>query len=185
MEAVPATGKSAQELNPVELPLTEDAKQLAIAANNQFETLMVRGSDLAELRDRTSKAVENACRIAGVLAVIEGGLSLKEISRKHLERGFVLIQWYLSETLRIRGAAAIPQSVIDAEILSAWLHTRDTRQFRSVKILQSGPNQLRNKKRLMAAITELVDNGYLAANDKGAIVDGVAASKSWRVIHVV
>ena len=76
MEAQPITGKSSQELDPIELPLSEDAKTLAIAANNQFETLMQHGGDLAELRDRTSKAVENACRIAGVFAVIEGGLSV-------------------------------------------------------------------------------------------------------------
>jgi len=185
MEAEPKTGKSAQELDPVELPLTKDAEELAIAANNQFETLMVLGADLAELRDRTSKAVENACRIAGVLAVIEDGVSVKEISKEHLARALVLVQWYLAETLRIRGASAIPQSVIDAEMLSAWLHARDMRQFRSRYILQVGPNQLRNKIRLMAAITVLVDNGYLATNDKGTIVDGVATTKSWRIIHVV
>ncbi len=185
MEAEPPSGKSPQELDPVALPLSEDAKNLAVAANNRFETLMARGADLAELRDRTSKAVENACRIAGVLAVIEGGLSAKEIARNHLERGLKLIQWYLAETLRIRGAATVPQSVLDAEMLSAWLHSRDMRLFRSTQVLNGGPNQLRNKSRLMAAINELVDNGYLVANEKGTLVDGVAATKSWRVIHVV
>lgn len=185
MEAEPRSVNSSQELDPVELPLTEDAEKLAVEASNQFETLMKRGSDLAELRDRTSKAVENACRIAGVLAVIEGGLSVRSIDRNHLERALVLVQWYLSETLRIRGAAAIPQSVLDAEILSAWLHTKDMKQFRSKQILKSGPNQLRNKTRLMTAIEELVSNGYLVANEKGTQVDGVAATKSWRVIHVV
>ena len=149
MEAEPPSGKSPQELDPFALPLSEDAKNLAVAANNQFETLMARGADLAELRDRTSKAVENACRIAGVLAVIEGGLSAKEIGKNHLERGLMLVQWYLAETLRIRGAAAIPQSVLDAEMLSAWLHARDMKQFRSKQILKSGPNQLRNKTRLL------------------------------------
>jgi len=185
MEAEPRAGKSMQELDPVELPLTDEAKSLAMAASNQFETLMARGADLAELRDRTSKAVENACRIAGVIAVIEGGLSVRAIDTGHLERALVLVQWYLSEALRIRGAAAIPQSVIDAELLSAWLRERGFKQFRSKQVLRSGPNQLRNKTRLTAATSELVTNGYLAENEKGTMVDEVAARKSWRVLHHV
>lgn len=185
MEAEPHSGKSVQELDPVELPLTDEAKALAVAASNQFETLMARGADLAELRDRTSKAVENACRIAGVIAVIEGGLSVRAIDTGHLERALILVQWYLSEALRIRGAAAIPQSVIDAELLSAWLRERGLKQFRSKQVLRSGPNQLRNKTRLTAATSELVTNGYLAENDKGTMVDDVAARKSWRVLHHV
>ena len=185
MEAEPPTGKSVQELNPVELPLIDEAKALAMAANNQFETLMARGADLAELRDRTSKAVENACRIAGVLAVIEGGLTVRAIDTGHLERALILVQWYLSEALRIRGAAAIPQSVSDAELLSVWLHERGFKQFRSKQVLNSGPNQLRNKTRLTAATSELVTNGYLAENEKGTIVNDVAARKSWRVLHHV
>jgi len=74
MQAEPRTEISAQELNPVELPLDEDATKMAIAASNRFETLMQSGNDLFEIRERTAKAVENACRIAGVLAVIDGGL---------------------------------------------------------------------------------------------------------------
>jgi putative DNA primase/helicase len=72
-EAEPRTGKNQQGLDPVDLPLSEDAKKMALEALNQFETLMQSGNDLSELRDRTSKAVENACRIAGVLTAIEEG----------------------------------------------------------------------------------------------------------------
>jgi putative DNA primase/helicase len=185
MESPAPTGKSAQELDPVDLPLTPEAVALSVTANNQFESLMATGCDLAELRDRTSKALENACRIAGVLAVIEGGLSVRQIERGHLERALVLMQWYLAEALRIRGAAAVPQAVLDAESLSAWLQERGLRIFRSKQILHGGPAQLRNKPRLMAAIHELVQNGYLAENEPGTEADGVRARRSWRVIHYV
>ncbi|MGD0960799.1 MAG: YfjI family protein [Methylomonas sp.] len=184
-EAEPRTGKTPQELDPVELELDEDAIQLAVAAGNQFETLMQSGNELSELRDRAAKALENACRIAGVLAVIEGGMKTRSISKAHLERGLVLVQWYLAEALRIRGAAIIPQSVIDAESLSKWLHGRNMKQFSSSPILTHGPSQLRNKTRLLAAIGELVSNGYLAPNEPGAVIDGVKTRSSWRVLHVV
>jgi putative DNA primase/helicase len=137
------------------------------------------------MRDRASKALENACRIAGVLAVIEGGLSTRSITRKHLESGLELIQWYLAEALRIRGAVIVPQAVIDAESLSKWLSDRNIEAFRSAPLLTKGPSQLRNKPRLKAAIHELVFNGYLAENPSGTTIEGVKARESWRVLHHV
>ncbi|MBU6995603.1 YfjI family protein [Ferrovum myxofaciens] len=186
MEATPATGKSPQELTPTKLPLTADAKKLAVHALNEFETLMASGNDLSELRDRASKALENACRMAGVLAVVEGGLGTNAITADHLSRGLVLVQWYLKEALRIRGAASVPQSVTDAETLLCWLKEHDLKLFRTAPVLTSGPAQLRNKNRLMRAIAELCENGYLSPNESGVTVDGVKARKSWRVdCHVV
>ena len=174
-----------QELDPMELPLSAEATAMALQAGNQFEALMAAGQDLSELRDRTAKALENACRIAGVLAAIEGGMGTSEITADHLARGLVLIQWYLSETLRIRGAAAVPQSVQDAEALSNWLQARGVRRFATTGILKSGPAHLRNKPRLMAAIEQLVEAGYITACPAGTEIDGVKARKAWEVHHHV
>jgi putative DNA primase/helicase len=185
-EATPRTSEgNHQELDPVELPLNTAAQNVAINAVNQFEDLMKAGADLSELRDRASKAVENACRIAGVLSAIENGMAAREITEKHLERGLILMQWYLAEALRIQSAAIIPQSVLDAESLSRWLAGRDIQQYAMRTILHKGPNQLRNKTRLDAAIKELVNTGYHAANEPGTPIDGKAARLSWRVLHVV
>ena len=167
------------------MPLSEDAKKMALEALNQFETLMQSGNDLSELRDRTSKAVENACRIAGVLTAIEVGMTALVIDADRLRRALIIIQWYLAETLRIRGAAVVPQSVCDAESLSKWLDGRGYRVFRSVIVLNKGPSHLRNKERLNDAIKELVDNGYIVQNEPGTLVDGVCTRKSWSVHYVV
>ena len=186
MEAEPRhKGMSEQELDPVELPLDADAQKIAIGAVNQFETLMLPGNDLYEIRDRTAKAVENACRIAGVLAVIDGGMATRSISAKHLSQGLVIIQWYLQEALRIRGAAVIPQAVKDAESLSRWLDDRGMRVFRSAHVLTKGPSQLRNKARFKGAIDELLENGFLIPNESNTEIDGVKAKLSWTVCHVV
>lgn len=185
-ETAPRTSPmSEQELDPVELPLNQSAVSMALNATNQFEDLMKSGADLCELKDRTSKALENACRIAGVLAVIENGMAAREISSNHLERGLILMQWYLAEALRIRGAAIIPQSVLDAESLSKWLSCRDMKMFAQRSILNKGPNQLRNKARLAAAIGELVNTGHVAQNEPGTLIEGSKARLSWRVLHVV
>jgi hypothetical protein len=184
-ETEPRMGKNKQELDPLELPLNKDAEVMAVSAMNQFETLMECGGDLSELRDRASKALENACRIAGVLTVIEQGMTAREIGAEHLERALMIVNWYLQEALRIRGSAVVTQSVCDAESLSKWLHLKDYKVFRTTPILKNGPNQLRNKNRLIDAIKELVDNGYLFQNEQNTMIDGVIARKSWRVLHTV
>lgn len=186
MEAQPhANPINEQELDPVELLLSADAQSMALDAVNQFERLMRDGAELCELRDRTSKAVENACRIAGVLAVIEHGMAARIIDARHLENGLTLVQWYLGEALRLRSTAAIPQSVLDAEALSKWLGGRGVKLFSKRSILQYGPNQLRNKTRLDNAIGELLSAGYIGANDPGTVVDEQKVKFSWTVLHDV
>lgn len=174
-----------QELDPIELPLSPDAAAMALQAGNQFEELMAHGNDLSELRDRAAKAVENACRIAGVMAAIEGGMGTSEITADYLARGLVLVQWYLAEALRIRGASAVPQAAQDAEALSKWLQGRGVSLFATTGILKSGPAQLRNKARLTAAIDQLTGAGYIAELPAGTEVDGVKARRAWEVHHYV
>jgi len=185
MVAEPRTKFNPQVLDPIELPLSADAESLALNAVNEFETLMQSGEALCELRDRTAKAVENACRLAGVLAVIDKGMATREISVTHLKYGLMLMQWYLAEALRLKGAATVPQEVIDAEDLSRWLAIKGYKEFGTSLILQICPNQLRTVKRLKAAITVLVEHGYLTPNEAGTLIDGKKTKLSWLVAHYV
>jgi len=116
---------------------------------------------------------------------LTGDCPAREVDRPHLEHALVLMQWYLREALRIRGTAVIPQSVLDAESLSAWLKDRGLRVFRSKQVLNGGPSPLRNKTRLIAAIKELESNGYLIENETGTVVDGARTRLSWEVLHHV
>ncbi|MBY0377261.1 MAG: DUF3987 domain-containing protein, partial [Gammaproteobacteria bacterium] len=185
INAPPKTAENVQELEPIPLPLSKAAVSLALEGSNRFEQLMAKGQDLAELKDRTAKAIENACRIACVLAVIDGGLNTQEISAEHMAQALCIIQWYLTEALRIRSVSVIPQSVIDAELLSAWLKEGNIKIFRSKQVLNRGPRSLRDKARFSKAVAELVKCGYLIENEANTEVDGVKAKLSWRVLHYV
>jgi putative DNA primase/helicase len=181
-----ATERSVQELDPIELPLANnETVELAMFAGNNFESLMQLGNDLCELTDRASKAVENACRIAGILAVIEGGMATRSINKTYLQNGLILMQWYLKESLRIRSASLIPPEVRHAEMLVNWLKGRDIRLFSTSMILTRGSNQLRCKARLDPAIKVLMDSGHLIKNEPNTIVDGKVSRSSWRVLSYV
>lgn len=181
-EATPNTSPhDKQELEPEAIGLTADAELYAKEVHNQFEELMKQGGDLVEIRDRASKALEIALRIAAVLSVIDQGLSCRVISAESLCRATNIMQWYLSETLRIKGASYVQQDVRDAESLIEWLRQRELKLFRSVNVLQHGPNQIRVKPRFDAAVAKLVENGWLTECEPGTLVDGKKAKKSWRV----
>lgn len=185
MEAEPRTRKNPQELDPIPLTLTDEAIRLCVDAHNQFEMLMRDGGPLHELRDRGSKAMEIVCRISGVFTVMEHGLAARHIERRAIEQALKLMQWYLDEMLRIQGALAVPQSVRDAESLSAWLRNSGHRVFTLRMILQRGPNPLRHKPRAQAAVKELVENGYIVEQPTGSLVDGKKTRQSWEVKHYV
>lgn len=186
METAPRTSdERGQVLDPVQLSLTDEARALSIQAHNEFEALVANGCELAELRDRTSKALENACRMAAVLTAVEQGMATREINAKTLARALVLMQWYLAEAMRIRVATAVPREVQDAETLSTWLKDRGIGRFRTDPVLRKGPSHLRNKDRLMSAISALVEAGYLLALPSGTEIDGVKARRSWEVQHHV
>jgi putative DNA primase/helicase len=170
-----------QELDPRPLGLSADAVPLAIAASNRFEELMRAGNELHELRDRASKAMDNAVRIAAILTVMDHGLTAYQIDRKTFERALVLVQWYLAEALRLRGVAVVPKAVLDAEALLEWLKEHQLRVFRSANVLTRGPAQLRNKPRFDAAVARLVTAGYLAAAPQGTVVDDVKPKVAWEV----
>jgi putative DNA primase/helicase len=186
-EAEPRTSEfSKQELDPIELPLADDSLiAIALGAVNQFERLMKSGSDLCELTDRASKAVENACRIAGILAVIESGMATRSLKASHLNNGLILMQWYLAEALRIRSVSLIPSEVKHAEMLVSWLKDRDIKLFSTSMILTNGSNQLRCKARLDPAIKVLMDSGYINQNEPNTLIDGKKARTSWRVLSYV
>ena len=185
-EAAPRTSEnSKQELDPIELPLDSDAVVIALDAVNQFETLMGSGNVLCELTDRTSKAAEIACRIAGVLAVIDDGMATRSIKASHLTDSLILMQWYLAEALRIRSVSLIPPEVKHAEMLVNWLKERDIKLFSTSMILIRGSNQLRCKARLDPAIKVLMDSGHLIQNEPNTLVDGKKSRTSWRVLSYV
>ena len=176
---------SKQELYPVELPLTDEAVAIALNAYNQFERLMKSGNDLCEFTDRTSKAVENSCRIAGILAVIDDGMATRSIKASHLTDSLVLMQWYLAEALRIRSVSLIPQQVKHAEMLVNWLKERDLKLFSTSMILTRGSNQLRCKARLDPAIKVLMDSGHVIKNEPNTLIDGKRSRTSYLILSYV
>lgn len=114
---------------------------------------------LSDIRDFGSKAAENMARIAALFHYFskqEGDISVETV-----DRAAEVMKWYLLEFKRLFSPPPpIPQDQADAALLEAWLssfcHTHQTLFIKKNVALQSGPNALRNKSRLNAALLVLV-----------------------------
>ena len=84
-----------------------------------------------------------------------------DISVETVDRAAEVMKWYLFEFKRLFSSPPpIPQDQADAALLEAWLrsycHTHKTFAIKKNEARQSGPNPLRNKSRLNAALQVLI-----------------------------
>jgi putative DNA primase/helicase len=169
-----------RELDPLPLTLTPSASKYALALSNLFERRLA--SEWSEIRGQGAKAFEQAMRIAGVLSVIDHGLSSLTIDRPLVERAAEIADWYMWEALRIKRSACVPQEIRDAELVLEWIRKKGLSEFWMGKALKDGPNSLRKHRiRLSTAIDTLVEHGYLVENPQGTEIDGAARRASWVV----
>jgi hypothetical protein len=161
LEATPplAEGKP-NELVPTPLNLSAGAASLWKGFFDHVEAQCGREGDLASIKSFGAKAAENAARIAGVLAVVED-LHCIEVSETIMGNAIDLMNWYVSEALRLAGQAALSPALAKAVRLLEWMQSSGKAEFQFREILQSGPNPVRNKGEAEAAIKILLEHGQV------------------------
>ena len=117
MGSTPLSPKN--EISPISLPLSPDAKKIWIAFHNKNEEDLSEGKPHHPIRRFASKAPEHVLRLSGTLALIEDP-DVQEISLKYIQRAIILIQYYFSERLRIHGFVSINPDLVCAASLLKW-----------------------------------------------------------------
>lgn len=148
------------ELSPRPLLLSAEAETTWIAYFNHVEGQIGASEEVRALQDVASKAAENAARIAAVLAVVENPKA-QEITEAEMRNGCELMDFYLSEALRLRGAGRTDPKLLQAQRLLDWMNARTALPVRVRDMLQRGPGALREKAKLDAAIAILLDHGLI------------------------
>ena len=102
-----------------------------------------------------SKIADNAARIAALFHLFDGAAG--PIQEPTMNGACTLCAWHLHESKRFFGALAMPQELVDAERLDAWLiarcRTQQTGQISTRDAQRYGP--IRDSKRLEPALAEL------------------------------
>lgn len=180
---MPVAHDTRQTLEPRRLPLSPSARELVTQFADGIERAQAPGGALAHITGAASKVAEQACRIAGVLALWPD-LDAREVTAKDMASGISLAQFYLSEASRLASAAVVSAEIARAEALRKWLlktWTNDNVLVRDV--MRLGPNSLRENPKARAALGLLERHGWVVPLDPGTIVDGASRKEAWRVVR--
>lgn len=182
--------ESASDFKKPVLELSPDAKALWVAFANHVESNIRPGGLYADVRDAASKTAENAGRLAALFHFMEGRKG--DIQRDSIDQACQICDWYLGEFKRIfHKPPPIPEAQLDAMALDSWLrnihNTRGQYMTKRNCARQSGPNALRNKVRLEAAIAALVFAGRIrmvpCLNSKTWFIELLIHSSPYQVLQ--
>lgn len=159
---IPVSMTAEGALRPEVLKFDPDAKALWVETYNAIEAAQRPGGALFDVRDVASKAADNIARLAAIFHVFEHGPA-GWIGVDAVRAAGRVIDWHLGEALRFYGALALPVETADAARLDAWLLDYCQREGVAVvprRVVQNcGPNRLRRRQALDAALVELVAAG--------------------------
>lgn len=182
LTAIPSLREgSRNELDPPVLRLTADAKAIWIRAHDAVECRMAPEGEYSTIRPWASKAAEQILRVAGVLSVI-ADTEARTIETASIEAGATLVDWYLSEVLRLVGVAELPPDIRAAESVLRWCRERGLRRVHSSLLVKDGPACVRVADRLHEAMRALERHGWAVPLDPGEIIDGRPRRHVWRLI---
>lgn len=142
--------------------MTISAKAVAVWRGfyDHIEGQCGAGNALAPIGDFAAKAAEHAARIAGVLTIVED-LHAREIGLDAMEGAVALVDWYVSEALRLQQAGRTDTKLlIRAAKLLEWLQGQRGGMAGISAILRHGPNALRTKAAAEEALAILAAHGW-------------------------
>ena len=168
------------ELQPRLIPLSADAKKIWVAYADTIEAQLADGQPLETVRGFASKAAEHAARIAGVLALLQDA-NTPAIGVAEVESGIALMDYYLTEALRLQAAGIADPDLQVADRLRQWCDGRDAVYLS--EIYQQGPRPIRDAETARRIVGILVKHGWLVPLPAGQDIDGVKRKEAWRVVR--
>jgi putative DNA primase/helicase len=146
------------ELVPQSLGMDAAAFEAWRQFHDAAEVELRASGELADVRDVASKGAENCARLAALFHLFEHGPS-GQIGVASVAAAARIVTWHLFEARRFLGGMAMPKAISNAAKLEAWLLTvcreRGTASVSLRDAMRLGPNPVRPKADLLAAISEL------------------------------
>jgi putative DNA primase/helicase len=157
-------------LAPPMLALSDDARVVWIAFHDAVEGELRPGGDMADARDVASKAADNVARLAALFHLYARGPT-GEVAREFVESAARIVGWHLYQARAFLGDVGSPREVSNARRLDGWLldycRREGITEVERRTIQNRGPNPVRGKAALDAALAELAEAGRIRAVDDG------------------
>lgn len=173
-------GKS-NELKPRKLPLSQAGMNLWILFHNFVEENLAEGKKFSTIRGFASKAPEQVLRIAAVLSLIQD-INAQNVGKDQIESAICLMQFYLSEALRLFDAALINPEMLLAQKLSDWLKLRGESYVAATTVYHQGPNSIRHKAVAQKLLHILEEHNHVRKIQDGMVIEGKKRKDVWEVL---
>lgn len=146
------------------LSFSLDAKNLWVTMQNNVESKLHDGGELASVRDFASKSMELVGRLAGIMHYFEG-IAGDVISLETLQRAQEIVNYYFDEYIDMFGKRNEPSpDQKDMEALGNYLHSRYWQNGLSSAprnlVRKNGP--IRDQGRFEIALQRLIEAGAIA-----------------------
>lgn len=167
-------------LDPLPLPLSEEATTCWIDFFNEFEGSQGEGGALAPIRAWASKAAEHAGRLAAVLTLYADS-DATEVGVDAMRNGIELARHYAEEMLRLAGSSHVQPDLWLAQEVLDWLREKSLATFHLAQVYQSGPSAVRDAETARRMMDILAEHGLVEALGAGTVIDGVPRKEAWRL----
>lgn len=171
------------ELMPRALPLDPEARQIWISFHDHIEMSIGKDGELSPISGLANKAPEHAARLAALLTLWRD-LNASAVRADEMANATNLMQFYLAEALRLRGAAAINPKLRLAQRVLDWLLTRwPEPAVHPAAIYNDCPfTAVRDQKAAREIIAILEGHGWLIRSEGCVVIKGRQRKEAW-LIH--
>jgi Protein of unknown function (DUF3987)/Bifunctional DNA primase/polymerase, N-terminal len=162
------------ELEPPPIDLEPPAFDVWRGFHDTVERELRLGGEMTAVDDTASKAAENVARLAALFHLFEHGTE-GHVSVAHVTAASRIVTWHLYEARRVLNGLTLSKGLSAAAKLNDWL-TRICRERRIDRlpmreVMQFGPNSLRRKLDLQAALAELLETHRVRLEDNIIVVN--------------
>jgi hypothetical protein len=167
------------DLSPRQIALNSEDRDLWISFHDSIEVKQKENNELYSIRGFASKAAEQVLRISAILTFIDDQ-NATHITRYSLESAIELVEYYLSEALRLHNDSVIDPDLLLADKLLKWC--QQFSEVYLVQIYQNGPNAVRSKTVAQKLIQILESHNWLKKIDGEKLIDGKNRRAVWGVV---
>ncbi len=171
------------DLQPRVLPLSARARELLENFYNRVEEASIAGKAFEYMTGFAAKAPAMAARIAGIQTIFADE-DAPEVTPEAISNGIGMMEWYLSETLRITDTGRPNEELCQAEELRSWICQKWHEEFIDKRtMMKNGPGHLRDGNTLARCIQKLEEHGWLVRQTGKQIIGGANSRTYWRVVR--
>ncbi len=165
------------------MKLSEQARALLEQFYNCVEQASNKGEAFEYMTGFAAKAPEMAVRIAGV-QTLYADEHATEITGEMISNGIAMMDWYLSEMLRVTDTGRPNEELCAVEELRQWVVNRWAEEFIDKRtMMKNGPGHLRDGNTLHRCIQKLEEHGWLVREAGRQEISGSNSRTYWRVVR--